>query len=313
VLPDWLKSGLRVAGAVSGRSDIIKYVGETVDRFLDRKDRMTAKELKKRKLPEMIPNREMALAIDHGLKSAGLSLEYFIPKVKMAPLAANEIRYIIELPEDRRVPGTSRFRSCITNKDNGPTRVELPRQLNWAEGCSSLHSPSLHKSFDEGSIGLPMTHWMDCFLGVRGASIEDKWHRFWNDMKGALIENDLWSVISERTVVFNMMTAPFGHHKFFTEISEDICAEKGMLDDFGIGTENHKEYVWNMVKNSIAWSIKGSRVKIGRSASWINANREWRGKKMEVLLVLVYIGMLHGWWKSLDGVPITPSAMKILE
>eukprot|EP00959_Pyramimonas_sp_CCMP1952_P179644 3756154-Pyramimonas_sp.AAC.1 len=86
-----------------------------------------------------------------------------------------------------------------------------------------------------------------------------------------------------------------------------------MLDDFGIGTENHKEYVWNMVKNSIAWSIKGSRVKIGRWASWINANREWRGKKMEVLLVLVYIGMLHGWWKSLDGVPITPSAMKILE
>eukprot|EP00959_Pyramimonas_sp_CCMP1952_P335696 7029286-Pyramimonas_sp.AAC.1 len=62
----------------------------------------------------------------------------------MAPLAANEIRYIIELPEDRRVPGTSRFRSCIMNKDNGSTRVELPRQLNWAEGCSSLHSPSLH-------------------------------------------------------------------------------------------------------------------------------------------------------------------------
>eukprot|EP00959_Pyramimonas_sp_CCMP1952_P259349 5422140-Pyramimonas_sp.AAC.2 len=105
----------------------------------------------------------MALAIDHGLKSAGLSSEHFIPKVKMAPLVSNEIRYIIELPEDRRLPGTIKIRSCIVNKDDGSTRVELPRQVNWAEGCSSLHSPSPHKSFGGGSIGFPMTHWVDCF------------------------------------------------------------------------------------------------------------------------------------------------------
>ncbi len=157
------------------------------------------------------------MALDNSLRSAGLSLQHFKPGAAnvLGALAESEVRYLVALPENMQVEGSSMFRACIYNNTTDSTKVELPCDVVNGK----INAPALHKAIDEGAIGLPTVNWLDCYVKVRGTSQEDKWHRYFNDMKAGLLSAGLWAVVCERTVVYNMMTAPYGNHGFFSEIS----------------------------------------------------------------------------------------------
>ena len=80
-----------------------------------------------------------------------------------------------------------------------------------------------------------------------------------------------------------------------------------------MGSPEHMAMVFHRCSLSAVFAKKGPRVKLGRRASWLNANRAWKGEQMPALLVLTYMGVLRGWWKSVDeGVPVGSSTMQFL-
>ena len=120
---------------------------------------------------DMSPNKIMAQALDNALRgSTGLpGLVYFKPEVRPTPLKDTEVRYFHELRVEHRIEGTSTRRSCIMDRVTKERRFEVPRKLV----SGMLHRPALHKSLDEGTIGLPMVQWLDSSQGLRGSSHED--------------------------------------------------------------------------------------------------------------------------------------------
>ena len=92
------------------------------------------------------------------------------------------------------------------------TRVELPLKLK--EG-GRLDRAALHFVADEGLIGGPAFTWLFTRRGLRGTKWIDPWHRIWNDTKVACRACNLWTVVQEYTVVFNMLRAPFSGSGFY--------------------------------------------------------------------------------------------------
>jgi hypothetical protein len=120
---------------------------------------------------DMNPNKIMAHALDNALRgSTGLpGLVYFKPDVRPGPLKPTEVRYFHELRREHQISGTSTRRSCIMDRVTKERRYEVPRHRVNGE----LHRPCLHKSLDEGMIGLPMVQWLDSCAGLRGTTHED--------------------------------------------------------------------------------------------------------------------------------------------
>lgn len=204
------------ATTVEEVADLTDSIDKLVEAMVGGAPQDEAKGAHKRKVakhspPDLAPNREMAMAIDNALRVGGLSLSTFLPAKRLEPLLPSERRNFTELPANMQVAGTSNMRACIWDEVSGSTRVEMPRALG-PDG--KVFMPSLHKTCDEGSIGLPMAHWADLFVKLRSTLLEDKWHRLWNDLKSGLVSSKLWIVVCERTVVWNLMTAPFQNHGF---------------------------------------------------------------------------------------------------
>lgn len=216
-MSDWTSTGLHTADTEKKAQDIRRQIDETIGSFYEEQKAQGTKRSKDKKPPnELVANREAAIALDHALESAGLSLRHFKPERRVGALSRSEVRYYSELPSDRQLVGSNKVRSCIHNQDTGKCEVEVPR-LGVAGGVAPP-ALCLHKSLDEGSVGMSMAHWIDCGLGLRGSNTEDFWHRLFNDMKNSLVENNLWVIILETTIVFNVTTAPFGSHSFFAAI-----------------------------------------------------------------------------------------------
>ena len=119
----------------------------------------------------MLSNKYMAMAIDNSLGgSTNLSgLRHFLPKVAPRPLKPCEERFFSDLPENMQWQGSSTRRSGVWCKDTNITRIDVPRSVV----DNHLHRPSLHKTLDEGSVGLPMTQWLDLHRAMRGNTTEE--------------------------------------------------------------------------------------------------------------------------------------------
>lgn len=85
-----------------------------------------------------------------------------------------------------------------------------------------------------------------------------------------------------------------------------------MHQDFDFGQPSHLNKVWHMCVDSKIFQRKGERVKVGRWASYLNAHRSWRGEKSCLLLILTYMGVVRGWWKSGDDLPIASSRLRCM-
>ena len=62
---------------------------------------------------------------------------------------------------------------------------------------------------DEGSQGFAMSWFVTYFLGLRFIFIRDPHHREWNDVRGALSDENVWWVILPSTMVFNLAYGPW--------------------------------------------------------------------------------------------------------
>lgn len=215
VLPDWNSSGIRTAASTEQAEALCLEVGDSIEAFFakEKRTRTIGKQPPLAKHDQLACNREMAIALDHALQSSLLDLRRFLPERRCSALTPRQRRYFVDVPPERLVAGSSSRRACVWDEDAQKGEVEVPRSfLN-----GKPHAPALHKTVDEGAVGFIMTHWLDCSVGARGSSFEDKWHRFFNDMKSALIENKIWVIVLERMVVFNVMTAPYASHGFYCQ------------------------------------------------------------------------------------------------
>jgi hypothetical protein len=187
VLSDWNLTGISHAGTPEARDEACVAVADCIDELFKQERQVVNVNRQKKiktvglagKHKHMNPNKEMAIAVDHALHSANLSFKYFEVQKPLGRLSQWEQRYFVDLPEHLRVEGCSHRRAFIWDGNTSTSSIELPRHLL----DKKLHRPSLHKCLDEGAIGLPMTHWLDCFCNIRGSSMEDPWHRFFNDSK----------------------------------------------------------------------------------------------------------------------------------
>ena len=82
--------------------------------------------------------------------------------------------------------------------------------------------------------------------------------------------------------------------------------------DSGFGTPEHMNTVFALCGQSKVLRLKGVRVKMGRWSSWLNSFRSHRGEKMVMLLVLAYIGVVRGWWKSALDLPFVAGKYKFM-
>lgn len=93
---------------------------------------------------------------------------------------------------------------------------------------------------------------------------------------------------------------------------KEICREKRTHLDLDFGQPSHIEKMWRLVRESKVFRRKGDKVKLGRWSSWLNAHRSWRGEKSCLLLILGYMGMLRGWWKKCDGIPLVSGRVQLM-
>lgn len=69
-------------------------------------------------------------------------------------------------------------------------------------------------------------------------------------------------------------------------------------------SQEHFQAVWERCAGHDLCRIKGPRVKLGRWASFLNANREWARKRTLYLLIILYMGLSKGWWANVSEVLI---------
>jgi hypothetical protein len=84
--------------------------------------------------------------------------------------------------------------------------------------------------------------------------------------------------------------------------AQDICKEKGPCT-LDVHTSEHMQEVFEALPRSKIFQQKGDKVKLGRWASWFTANRAWRGQKMVLLPVLLYMGLNKGWRSKMSELP----------
>lgn len=194
---------------------VIRFLGDEAKQSELGKKRKRAQKAGVGSESALLPNRYLVLALDNSLRNGTVvGLSKFSPTDRPVSLCSDEDREIMEVPPSERVEGVSDRRSMIVD---AVTRVvkrpEIPRQPG------RITSPTLHKTLDQGSIGWPAAVWTDFCLQLRGTSTEDKWHRWHNDMKDALVASGCWLTICEKTVVYNVATAPWGGHAFHGVVS----------------------------------------------------------------------------------------------
>lgn len=79
--------------------------------------------------------------------------------------------------------------------------------------------------------------------------------------------------------------------------TEDISVELGA---FGLG---FMEPTFLKMKSAVVFHKKQERVKLGRWASWLNANRSWRHSRCALLLDLMDMGCKTGWFNRWEDRP----------
>ena len=285
---------------------------------------------------QRLANQFMLQSLDHMLQAgAGFGLVKFCPKAACRALRAHEERFYLQAESInpaviRPMDPGGRRRACIEDTQTKATRVELPLKLK--EG-GRLDRAALHLVADEGLIGGPAFTRLFTRRGLRGTKWIDPWHRIWNDTKVACRACNLWAVVQEYTIVFNMLRAPFsgsgfyqalrtsGNHFFKTSSSsnplygslyDQICEQRheSVLE---MGSSSHMEDLWIRLQSSPILRREGDHVRLGRWYSFFDQAESKAPYCAEMLMLLVHIGMREGWYESWESSPAGCYAMELEE
>lgn len=308
VLPDW-RSSLPIAKALCDDQGVAQEPGDRLrSQLVGEVLAETGAMFKPEGFKEpMLPNKYFLMALDNSLRmGAGLKLADFQEELTCRPLLPTEVRMRVRLPDARKIEGSAAHRAIIVGKVAGAARVELPRRR--LEDATIAFRRVLHKTQDEGSIGLPASFLLDQL--ARSTTVEDPWHRCFNDLKDSVASSGARLVVLEHTVVFNSPTGPWGSHAFsgqirgaaqeFLSCHDHRCElyrffYAGIAKDLGMGvldmgSDSHMAETWARAKASACFLCKGDRVKLGRWQSWFNVAKKWRPFRTAYTMVLCWVG-----------------------
>jgi len=261
-------------------------------------------------------------ALDHALVGGcGFGLMKFMPERRPVALAAGEKRFLVDvasLPADIQAVSPGRLkRSCILDKATNSTRLEVV----WGRDRAVLQN-----CLDQGSVGWPSKYYLFQKLGLRGHQWWDLPHRRWRNVLNSYSRVGLNFIKVETTIVMNLALGPWAGAAFFMTISEaaaeyfehfdhrdplyracyegivaDLC--KGTMPH-NLGTEEHMEEIWSRLPGLRVFNCKGDKVKSNRWFNWCQRTSFLRDHWGALLLILLYISMHHGWYKSIFDTPM---------
>ena len=165
--------------------------------------------------------------------------------------------------------------------------------------------------------------------GLRGDVIPDLAHRRNNAYMNAWHLAGLTVIKFELGLIFNIFRGPFhgcanfgtlkeagqelyrnftAYHPFFNFCYETICKCKGdAVHPNRLGTESHMLEVWRSLPDSKIWTTAGSGCKLSRWMAWIQKARHILPYWGEILLVLLYLGMVEGFYDNVNELPVVCS------
>ena len=182
------------------------------------------------------------------------------------------------------------------------------------------HTLVLH--LDEGSQGFAMSWLVTFFLRLRFIFMRDPHHREWNDVRGALSDENVWWVILLSTMVFNLAYGPWESGSWweklqgsavgygqranwtsplFSALYESICKDWGMEPS---GTKEHRQQVFESSAFGECFSRTGSKVALKRWFSWVDAFKDADNKWHSRLPGLIMFGMSTGLYHDHTEVPL---------
>lgn len=324
VIPDWRHPSAHAEEGepVSKKLQRLSDHKASVHKFFEERDNLGGSvKSKAATLPPRTANRFFVLSKDNALRQgAGLSLKYFEGPRRSWALQPGDRRYTAPNPM-ADLDGEPPFRSCV-RRASGKDEFEVPR-LRLADGRD--FRPALHCAQDEGSIGLPSMFWELQKVSLRGSFTEDEWHRTMNDLGNAVRDAGVWTFILEWGCVANFRAGPWKGASFlqtlkgactvyfkdhdetdelFASLYDRIAGDFGMAQDIDFGTRSHMKRVFNMCVEHDVWKRKGTKMKMGRWASWYICMEEMRQGRHLLLLALVLVGLRQGWWASLAASPL---------
>ena len=296
MLRDWRKRKGR-PGEGASLTDFESWLG-ILDKFLageaDAAEREEDEEEEEEVIPrdllsaKMLANLLYLRGLDHTLQvSTGAGLRQYLPCRRPTALKPGQERRFVAvdglgLQTDQ---GGRRMRSCILDKSASPPGSFLE--------CPVGNARSLHMAIDQGTVGWHGLFYIYSHLGVRGSFIGDKPHRWWNDMRAACKQANVWLKVLGCLLLLNLATGPWqgqAHHgtlvgaaldlfaqglqrggrwdDMYPMLYEDIAQDLGLEGSSCFGSASHLKQVWQAASQCKFFSSKGKRVKLGRWMSW---------------------------------------------
>lgn len=213
----------------------------------------------------------------------------------------------------------------------------------WPAGPFSIVACSLGRARIlalrvEGSIGWVGINWAYLKLGVRGVFMNDYPRREARDLEEAtpgrwlvrvegrgkhhleLVGRAMVgkrSLPPDRRCGAGVLEARGAVLPLFCLLYADICAEIPNLDSADTGSLEHMSYVWKLLQQRCPLFLKkGSKSKLGRWYTWESRSLEILPWASTLLLVLLWAGIQHGWWRRFGETPLfvkASDAVGILE
>ena len=275
---------------------------------------------------KFLANRYHMQAVDQSLlTSSGLGYAHYqAPARSPAALAPQERRFYVDigdLPDAMHATANGRTRrACVENAATGE---------RWLENPLSGNRDQLWCHLDQGAIGWPAQHWLYGDMRLRGFFFGDISHRRHDNYQDVFKESGIGWVFSEMVLCTSIGNAPWrgcGHYGKMSEAADELFRNYGpdsmpafetlyphivtrkTADRCSLpplyGTQAHVEATWRAASEAPVFHSKGLTAKKGR---WFQARRCWGAISdyiHEYVLVIFYIGMHLGWWKTLETSPL---------
>lgn len=325
MLPDWRGQRREALGKLTS-SSVIAWKNRLAQ-FLkkrsaaDTKPSTTVKSLKETRRA----NEDRMKGLDHGLSAGlGLSLAFFAAGQPCRPLLATEKRYMVpssSLPFELRAIAPDRtHRACVWDGGAKAGRLEV----QW-----SASRPLLHDCSDMGPSNWPSQYFLYSQAQIRGYFWFDLPHRRHDNVKNAI--GKVFQIVrSERTIIHSVWSGPWdgaAHFQGLREAASDyfgsmtaddqmfvllyprISEELGCLvSGAEVGSKEHREAVWEVLPTLPCFHHKGFKAMNNR---WFQMQKKIRGTAQfdaAVLLVIMYVGLVSGWWERLEDTPLMRSS-----